>query len=205
MELAKILELVTFTHKFQQVKRKILVSGESRPENDAEHSYQLAMLAWFLNDSEGLKLNSDLLIRYALVHDLVETYAGDIPISVYKNEIHDRTNKKQNEFEALKRIEREFGKFKEMINLMKRYETKEDAESKFIYSLDKLLPMLNVYLDDGRSWKEYQAEFEKLLDWKDKTINEKNVRNVYQKLKQALIEDKERLFGETDKKFNEQV
>ena len=47
--LDKSLEFLKFLRKFEQIKRKVL-RPDSRAENDAEHSYQIAMMAWFLSN-----------------------------------------------------------------------------------------------------------------------------------------------------------
>ena len=52
-------------------------------DNDVEHSYRVAMLCWMLIDEYKFKLDANKVIRYALVHDLPEVYAGDI--SMYAN------------------------------------------------------------------------------------------------------------------------
>ena len=53
LEIENIFKFANFLYKFQQVKRIMLATGEDRQENDAEHSYQLAMLSWYiLNGNE---------------------------------------------------------------------------------------------------------------------------------------------------------
>ncbi len=72
-------DLFNFTQfllKFREIKRIVYVD-ESKQENDIEHSYMLAMLAWYIVSTKKLNLDVDKVIKYALAHDLVETYAGD--------------------------------------------------------------------------------------------------------------------------------
>ena len=69
---------VALTHKVQGVKRTNLAPDGERRENDAEHSFQVAMVAWYLVDALNLKLNRVRLLQYALVHDIAEVYAEDI-------------------------------------------------------------------------------------------------------------------------------
>ena len=75
MTLQKLLNFVKITADFRGVERKVALKKANRRENDAEHSYQLAMVAWYIVNSEKLGLNSDLVVKYALIHDLVEVYA----------------------------------------------------------------------------------------------------------------------------------
>jgi putative hydrolase of HD superfamily len=88
----KLSELLNFSkilNAFQKVERVVRVPQSEKRENDVEHSYQLAMLAWYLADSNGLSLDKNLLLRYALVHDFVEVYAGDTPVYSKNQQDHD--------------------------------------------------------------------------------------------------------------------
>ena len=60
--LSDILKFLKLLHLFQQVRRATLVTGEDRQENDFEHSYQLAMLGWYLIERKKLKLDSSLVV-----------------------------------------------------------------------------------------------------------------------------------------------
>lgn len=73
----KIFAYVRFPDEFRKIKRVVYNTGEDRLENDSEHSYQLTMIAWYIMDAYKLDLDRDLVIRYCLIHDLVEVYAGD--------------------------------------------------------------------------------------------------------------------------------
>jgi putative hydrolase of HD superfamily len=138
------------------------VKGEDRQENDAEHSYQVAMLAWYLVESKKLPLDSSLVVKYALVHDLVEAYAGD----TYIFDEESAKTKHVREAEAQKKLGTVFVEFPEMNSLIQKYEDRQDEESKFVYALDKLIPMFNNYLDDGRTWKRNNITLEMLINQK---------------------------------------
>ena len=70
LDLQKILGFTRLLNKFRQVRRTIRVNSEERLENDVEHSYYLGMLAWYIADSHNLSLDKDLVLKYALVHDV---------------------------------------------------------------------------------------------------------------------------------------
>lgn len=99
------------------------------------------------------------MIRYALVHDLVETYAGD----TYFYDTADEATKDKREKEAQDRIEREYPQFGDLHETIKEYEKHSDAESRFVYALDKLIDPLNIYLEDGLLWREKGVTVEMLL------------------------------------------
>lgn len=135
--------------KLQDVIRAFYLPRGDK-ENDVEHSYHLAMMAWYLNDSCDLKLDTDRLLKYALLHDLVEAYVGDVSAFDSKG----RIGKLERESNALKRFAKEFPEIQEMAPYIAGYMRHDDPESKFVYALDKLLPMIMIYLDNGRTWLE---------------------------------------------------
>lgn len=151
--LDSLLAFVTLTNKYRTVERVVSIQGDDRPENDLEHSGQLAFLAWHLLATHENTLDRDLVLRYALVHDLVEVYAGDT--FFYDDEA--RKDKVARERAALERIRQEFPSFTDLTDHIAQYERHEDPESKFVYALDKLAPMLNIYLSGGRAWKEHRV------------------------------------------------
>lgn len=164
--LKELLQFVHFTHLTHKVERVARIPGETRYANTVEHSYQLTMLAWYLVEKEKLQLNKDLVIKYALVHDLVETFAGD----TYFYDKKGRKTKEKREHKALLRIEKEFPDFSDLYTLIQAYEDKNDAESRFVYALDKLIDPLNIYMEKGKLWHEKNVTLESLLKNKTEKI-----------------------------------
>ena len=158
--LEKILKFIEFTHEIQSVERAIYIRGKERKENDMEHQYQLAMLAWYIIVTEKLKLDKEKVIQYALIHDIVEAYAGDTFF------FGPRNGKAKRERAAAKRLVKEFPEFKDLHRMIEKYEHKKDKESRFVYALDKILPICNIYFDNGRLWKESQVSLPLLLSKK---------------------------------------
>src|SRR5680860_196716 len=118
IDLKKSIEFIELLQKFQKIERAIYVKGEDRKENDSEHSYQLVMFAWYLISSYKLDLDLDLIIKYALVHDLVEVYAGD----TFAFDDDHRESKEKREDESLERLKSEFGEFPDIFPLIEQYE-----------------------------------------------------------------------------------
>lgn len=172
----ELLKFIEFTHKFQQVRRKIYVNNENRDENDVEHSFQLAFLGWYIASSQKLDYNIDLIIKYSMVHDLVEIYAGD---TYFGSEQSLKDTKKERELAALKQIESEFPEFPDMTSLIKKYEEHSDRESQFVYALDKMIPALNIYLDKGRSWKRDKVSLEMIRNKGNKIKVNNDVMRVW--------------------------
>jgi len=164
--LESLLQFVRFTHLSHKVERVARIAGETRYANMVEHSYQLTLLAWYLIEKEKLSLNKDLVIKYALVHDLVETYAGD----TYAHGTEGKETKALREHEAQERIASEFPEFKDLHAYIETYELKQDPESRFVYALDKLIDPINIYLEDGKLWHEKNVTLQEVLDYKTEKI-----------------------------------
>lgn len=192
MNLKNILNFTAFTHKFQQVVRTIYVTGIDRDENDLEHVGQLALLAWYIAESEKLDLDQEKLIKYALAHDLVETYAGDTYFHTTDQALKD--SKAEREANAAKRIRTEFSEFDDLHELIEAYEEKKDKEARFIYALDKMIPVLNIYLDHGRSWKRDKVTLEMIRKKDEKIAESPELINAWMEFTKLLEEGKKDLF-----------
>ena len=169
--------------QLQRVRRHIWIPGREARENDVEHSYQLAMMAWYINDAAQLGLDTEELLKCASVHDLVEVYAGDIPVLDHAA----RVGKHKREVEAAARIAAEFSDFPDLGVWMNRYLACEDEASQFIYALDKIMPMIMVYLQGGTSWRDLHYGMEEILDHKhDKVRKSPYVQKLFQQLAEVL-------------------
>jgi putative hydrolase of HD superfamily len=157
--LNKLLSFVALMNAANKTERVGYVPGLNRSVNVIEHSYQLALLAWYLISSNDLPLNKELAIKYAIAHDLIEAYAGD----TYMYDEAAINTKQEREEKARERIKKEFPEFSDIYSYISNYERRGDPESTFIYALDKLIDDLNVYLDHGRLWKERKETLEKML------------------------------------------
>jgi len=183
----ELIDFINFTHEFREVVRVARSPGGKRFENDSEHSYQLAMVAWFLIEHDKLALDKGLCFMYALAHDLVEIYAGDTFVFNKKRV----ASQKKREREALGKISKRFPKFKSLIRTIKNYEQKKDPESKFIYALDKIIPPIQIYLEDGKLWHEKKISLEQVLDNKNKKIAVSlNIDKYWQELLREFIQNK---------------
>lgn len=72
-----LLVLLHTTEKLKNVTRHSYTS-DGRRESVAEHSWRLAVMAYFVKD-EFPEVDMDKVIRMCLIHDLGEMFTGDIP------------------------------------------------------------------------------------------------------------------------------
>jgi putative hydrolase of HD superfamily len=149
------------------------------------------MVAWFLIEQDKLKLNKELCLMYALAHDLVEIYAGD----TYAFDKQDPSIKHKKEKEALKKIKNRFKGFKTLSYIIENYEHKKDDESKFIYALDKILPPIQVYMENGLLYKQKKVGLEDVLQNKNPKIAlSKNVETYWNELVKEFKKNKTKYF-----------
>jgi putative hydrolase of HD superfamily len=191
--LDSILKFVDLIHQFRTIERKVLVRNAQRDENDAEHSFTLAMLAWYINETQALGLDANKLFRYSLAHDLVEVYAGDTFFYQTQDGVADKHAK---EAAAAQKLKDEFPDFVELHETISQYERREDRESRFVYALDKLEPALSIYRDGGRSWKRDGVTFEMMRSGKSPKISiDKDVEDIFVEFIRRCEADQDSLFN----------
>lgn len=192
-KLEGLIDFINFTHEFREVLRYAGTKLGKKTENDAEHSYQVAMVAWFLMEQDKLKLDKELCFMYALSHDLVEVYAGDTLSYDKKHNL----SKQKRESDAFKKIKKRFPHFRNLLKTIENFEKRKDKESKFIYALDKLLPPIQIYLEKGKMWHEKKVSFKDLSENKNKKIPvSKDINKYWQELLLELTRSKKKLFPE---------
>jgi putative hydrolase of HD superfamily len=190
-KLEQLIDFIQFTHEFREVVRYAGTKLGKRVENDTEHSYQVAMVAWFLIEQDKLKLNKELCFMYALAHDLVEVYAGDTLAHDKKHNL----SKKRREINALKIIKKRFSHFKNLIKIIENFNSRDDNESKFIYALDKILPTIQIYLEKGKMWRDKKVSLRDLLEHKSKKIGvSKYLDKYWKEFLVELTKNKKKLF-----------
>lgn len=132
-----------------------------RFENDAEHSFLVATVGCAIAQQLDTNLDLGKISQYALVHDLVEVYAGDTTIWAPQEE-HD--TKAEREEAALHTIEQTFNRhFPWVDQMIKQYEAFEDTESCFVYALDKIIPYIVMASVDHQPYPPNKALFEEKM------------------------------------------
>lgn len=143
-----IIQLAQFSLLFGRVPRATLHEDGKRVETDTDHTVMLSLVACGLAESHYPKLDIGLVSQFALVHDLVETYAGDTPTLRISTE--QKQDKKAREHAAMERIAQEFGKsFPFIPRMISRYETQAEPEARFVRAVDKIIPKATHILNKG--------------------------------------------------------
>jgi len=138
--------------KLKGILRRTKPVGSERYEDSAEHSWHLAIMAIVLNEYADETVNVNRVIQMVLVHDIVEIDAGD----TFLYDTDARQRKEAEEANAAKRI---FGLLPPeqgatFLTLWEEFEERNSADAKFAYALDRLMPLLQNYHNEGYTWKE---------------------------------------------------
>jgi putative hydrolase of HD superfamily len=166
LEIQGVIEFCELLLQFREVDRNIQLPRREQDENDAEHSYMLAMTAWYIASKVTASLNVNLVVKYALAHDLIETYAGD----TYIYDTERTADKHEREKLATEILRRNYPDFDELHELIGRYEQQADAEARFVYALDKIVPVIMVYIGEGNSWHRDSVTLAMLRAHKDDKV-----------------------------------
>ena len=167
-DLLKQIQFIKEIDKIKYIQRRTCLLNSDRPENDAEHSWHLALMAIALSEHANKPVDILKVIKMVLIHDIVEIDSGDV--FVYdKSKSHKNT---EEEFAAAKRI---FGllpenQAKELIDLWKEFEDGETDDAKFAKSLDKFEPLLQNFSNNGGTWDKYNVTYNEVYTQK-KSIN----------------------------------
>ena len=151
--LKKQLEFVYELDKLKSINRQTYIADGSKHENDAEHSWHLALMCMLLSEHSNQEIDVLKTMSMVLIHDAVEVDAGD----TYAYDETGNLSKREREVKAAERIfnilPEEQGK--KVRALWDEFEEKETPESKFANALDRLQPIILNHLTDGRAWREH--------------------------------------------------
>lgn len=167
----KILKQIAFIHeidKLKYIQRKTRLFGSDRCENDAEHSWHLAMMTIVLAEHSNTPVDVLKVLKMVLIHDIVEIDAGDI--FLYDTVVsHTNTDAERLAAERIFGLLPEEQK-KEFIEIWDEFEDGHSAEAKFARAMDRLEPLLQNFSNEGGTWKTYSVPFESVFS-KKQVIN----------------------------------
>lgn len=167
--LLKQIDFIKEIDKVKYIQRKTKLFNSNRNENDAEHSWHLAMMALILAEHANEPIDVLKVIKMVLIHDIVEIDAGDTFIyDTQKNHVNtDQERLAANRIFGLLPQEQS----KEFIAVWEEFEEGLTAEAKFARTMDRLEPLLQNTSNNGGTWKEFDVDYSKVIE-KKKIINE---------------------------------
>ena len=153
--LKKQLEFILEIDKEKNIFRQTHLSGHGRNENDAEHAWHMAIMAYLLKEYSNEKVDIGRVMIMCLIHDVVEIDAGD----TYAFDDEGMKTKKAREDAAKERIYSLLpdDQKEELQKIFDEYEEGETAEAKFARAMDNLQPLLLNNSHNGGDGKEHQV------------------------------------------------
>jgi len=160
--LQRQIDFIIEIDKAKQILRQTALADGSRQENDAEHSWHIAIMAFVLAEYVNEE-NLDILrvVKMVLIHDLVEINAGDT--FLYNKE--EGKNQEQREIEASEEI---FGVLPDnqrddLIGLWHEFEYGTTIEAEYARAMDALQPVILAFQNEGWSWKKHNVSASEVL------------------------------------------
>ncbi|MCR5453105.1 MAG: HD domain-containing protein [Lachnospiraceae bacterium] len=151
--LKKQLDFCLEIDKEKNIFRQTHLSGHGRNENDAEHAWHMAVMAYLLKEYANEEVDISKVMLMCLIHDVVEIDAGD----TYAYDEEAKKTQKEREEAACERIYSLLPKDQkeELIAIFKEFEENTTAEARFAHAMDNLQPLLLNNSNGGSDWIEH--------------------------------------------------
>ena len=148
--------------KLKSIVRQTYLADGSRKENDAEHSWHLAMMVFLLAEYSNEPIDVLKTMKMVMLHDVIEIDAGD----TYAYDTAGNKTKRLREVAAAQRIftllpDDQAAEFR---GLWDEFEAMETIEAKFANTLDKMQPLLLNHASGGKSWMEHGVNFSQVME-----------------------------------------
>lgn len=165
--LKKQLDFILEIDKEKNIFRQTHLSGNGRNENDAEHAWHMAIMAYLLQEYSNEPIDVAKVMLMCLTHDVVEIDAGD----TYAYDVERLKTQKEREEKAKERI---YGLLPEdqrakLVTIFEEFEANETAEAKFAHAMDNFQPLLLNNSNGGADWREHQVSATQVYGRQSKT------------------------------------
>lgn len=147
----KKLSFIIELDKLKMIDRRSLLRDKSRSENSAEHSWHLALMVILLIEYAPPETNLLEAVKMALIHDVIEIYAGDTFCFDPKANIGRIEREREAALKIFDLLPNDQNK--EFFCLWQAFESCETPTAKFVVALDRLQPFLQSYFPDKHPTK----------------------------------------------------
>ena len=154
--------------KEKNIFRQTHLSGHGRNENDAEHAWHMAIMAYLLREYANEEIDICRVMIMCLIHDIVEIDAGD----TYAYDEEAKKTQKAREDAAKERIFSMLPEDQkvELMAIFDEFEAAETAEARFARAMDNLQPLMLNTSNDGGDWKARGVTAEQVYKRQSKTL-----------------------------------
>lgn len=165
--LKKQLNFILTIDQEKNILRQTHLSGGGRRENDAEHAWHMAIMAFLLKEYANEEVDLAKVMVMCLIHDIVEIEAGD----TYAYDREGLSTQKAREDQAkihLYSLLPEDQK-NELISLFDEFEEGKSPEARFAHAMDNLQPLLLNNANEGGDWRLHQVQAKDVYERQKKT------------------------------------
>ena len=151
LNLQKQLSFIVEVDKVKNIMRRTLLIDGSRRENDAEHSWHLAIMAMLLTEyAEDKNFTLDKVLKMVIVHDLVEVYAGD----TFAFDVQGNIEKEEKEKLAADKLFSQLpeNQGKQLRKLWEEFDEMKTPDARYAAALDRLQPFIHNLCTEGHTW-----------------------------------------------------
>ena len=165
--LRKQIEFALEIDKEKNIFRQTHLSNHGRNENDAEHAWHMAIMAYLLREYSNEPIDIGKVMLMCLIHDIVEIDAGD----TYAYDLEGQKTQKAREEAAKERIFSMLPEDQklELSSLFDEFEAYETPEAKFAHAMDNLQPLMLNDSNDGADWREHRVHSSQVYGRQSKT------------------------------------
>lgn len=165
--LKKQMDFALEIDKEKNIFRQTHLSGHGRNENDAEHAWHMAIMAYLLQEYSNEPVDITRVMLMCLIHDVVEIDAGD----TYAYDAEGLKTQKAREEAAKERIYSLLpeDQKKELAAIFDEFEESKTPESKFAHAMDNLQPLMLNNSNDGGDWREHGVSAKQVYGRQDRT------------------------------------
>ena len=165
--LQKQLDFALEIDKEKNILRQTHLSGNGRRENDAEHAWHMAVMAYILKEYSNRGIDIAKVMIMCLIHDVVEIDAGD----TYAYDEENLKTQKRREDKAKERIFSILPEDQkaELIALFDEFEACQTPEARFAKAMDNLQPLILNNSNQGGDWKDHGAKASRIYKRHRKT------------------------------------
>lgn len=162
LRLSKQINFIKEIDKLKNIFRQTYLLDGKRRENDAEHSWHLAIIALLLHEHSNAKIDPIKVVQMVLIHDIVEIDAGD----TFVYDTAARELQKEKEELAANRLFNILpnDQAKDFKIIWEEFENGVSPEAKFARAIDRLQPILHNVHTQGKAWKKHKIKASQVLD-----------------------------------------
>ena len=186
--LEKQMDFLLEIDKEKNILRQTHLSGHGRRENDAEHAWHMAIMAYLLREYADRPFDVAKTMMMCLIHDIVEIDAGD----TYAYDTEGKKTQKEREEKAADRI---FGLLPEdqgkaLRAIFEEFDEGDTPEARFARVCDNFQPLMLNNSNGGGDWVEHGVSRTQVEGRQGRT--REGSKTIYEKTEEILNQNVEK-------------